>query len=231
LENESHKNSFTPSSDVSHEGPRESSASSSSLLRNLGAFAMRHKRSLSAVCLLVLLAVVFRPLPGSGESLAQETAKAISKAKSVRFELTQTVVVNLADKPLEVNNEGRGFWMSNGARRMEFSQDGKLDQVSIMFRDRMGVDINHRTKSFCALGPRAGQMSPLMKIQQLGSFKGKADQEPGRSFNVERPASRQPKGRLERQHSHREGQSQSAAVVANRRRLSGAVRRPEVQIG
>jgi outer membrane lipoprotein-sorting protein len=179
-ENRSHENESTLLPDVSHEGREgEPFAAAISLFRNPGAFAVRHKRSLSAVCLLVLLAVVFRPLSGSGESLAQETAKAISKAKSVRYEMTQTVVVDLGKKTLEVSNKGRGFWVSNGARREEIFQDGKLDQVSIMFRDRMGVDINHRTRSFRALGPRAGQMSPLMKIQQLGSFKGKADQELG----------------------------------------------------
>lgn len=178
-ENESHRISLTPSLDTSREGPRETSASLSSPVRNLGAIAMRHKRSLSAVCLLFVLSVVFWPLSGSRVSLAQETAKAISNAKSVRFELTQTAVLKLGGKTQEFKMEGRGFWNSSGAQRMELLREGKLDQVSIMFRDRMGVDINHTAKSFRALGPRAGQMSPLMKIQQLGSFKGKADQELG----------------------------------------------------
>lgn len=145
-------------------------------IRKFGAFAMRHKQSLSAVCVLVLLAVVFWPLPGSGEGLAQETARAINKAKSVRFQMTQKATVDVGGKPREMTLKGRGFWRASGDYRMEISRDGQVEQVSIMFLDRLGIDIDHRRKAFRTISSRAGKMSPLMRLQQLGRFQGRADQ-------------------------------------------------------
>lgn len=170
------QNENTSLPDSSSEGPDGAAAPHVSPLRKIGAIAMRHKMTLTVACLVAVLAVVFRPLPGSGESLAQETARAISEAKSLRFRMTQKVKVTLGGKPLDMTMNGRGFWKSGGAQRIEMSQGDKVENVAIMFRDKMGIDINHRAKTFRTTSSRAGQMSPLMKLQKLGSFEGKADQ-------------------------------------------------------
>lgn len=69
-----------------------------------------------------------------------------------------------------------------GVMRMEmFRSAGKEpDEVTIVFPDKAGIQIDHRARSYRTLAPRRGELSPAMLLHELGRYSGDATRKLGR---------------------------------------------------
>ncbi|QDV25427.1 hypothetical protein [Aureliella helgolandensis] len=125
--------------------------------------------SLAASATLVLLAWV--ATSATHTSLAQ-VVENVRKATSYQAD----VRMDAADR----NVTGRIYWRAPMDVRMEFDNRlGEPREIDIFFRNKPGIGISNKTRTYRIHAARSGVSSPIMQLQELPNFEAEAQRRLG----------------------------------------------------
>lgn len=147
------------------------------LRRPIGDLTMFQKLSVATLAAsIALVATLWLVLSADSVSLAEvveNIRQATSYQADVRMETRMEVDGN---KPSIV---GKYYWRAPQDVRMETAMGDGFTRVEIIFRDKAGIEIDPRAKTYRVAAARAGASSPIMKLQNLSDFSQRAQKQLG----------------------------------------------------
>ncbi len=145
----------------------------------LGGLTMRQRITLGGMSVAVAIGLVV--FLGSYLSARPVFAQAVEKIRAANTYSFDSVMQ--PTKPgLGEPTRSKGYWQSPGSMRMEFFRSGgsEPDMVTIVFRDKPGIRIDHQAKFYWTEPPRRGETSRAMWLRELGRYSGEARRKLGR---------------------------------------------------
>lgn len=151
-----------------------------------GELNMKQRFALSGMSVAVLLGLCVLLLNPSSQSVsAMELMRAnLAKAKSYKMKMIQEVsfVRKPGEAPSKSTMTGAWYWKAPGSVRMDMkATDPKsgMNNTNLHPFGKPGIQIDHKTKTFTRSAARRGHMSPIMMLEGLKKYTGKADKELG----------------------------------------------------
>jgi len=136
---------------------------------------------IGAAALIAIVALAWTSNSTRQVSAMERMAENIRRAKSYQAEvLFEVRPPESAAKPQRMSN--RYLWLAPSSYRIEAQESdfmpGGHVTTDILFGDKPGIHIDHTAKSFSRVA-RRGSASPLIELDKLGNYSGKADGELG----------------------------------------------------
>ncbi len=144
--------------------------------RWIGGTTMRQRIALGGTALAATIGIlVIWSVSGTKSLSAMEKMTAgIRQARS--FVLTMHFECDV-DAPEATS--GKFYWLAPGSVRMETYQRGKLEDTLIFPLGKKGLHVDHDKRTYALEAARQGQFPPLMMMENLGKFAGKANRDLG----------------------------------------------------
>ena len=128
----------------------------------------------SAAAAALLIGAFFIWHSADPPSLMAQTAQALRDVKSYKCRATAEFSASDGQKKFD---SMKLYWSAAGSMRFDTFQKGKLTGELLWCKDKPGLDIDHRAKTYNRLGPMKGATSPLLVLNKLAGFAGQADRQ------------------------------------------------------
>lgn len=166
--------------------PLEPTRTRNRISQRIGEITMRQRIALGSVGVVAVLAILLLWLGSIATpvSAMEQMAENIRMAKSfqaITHDLTEATERD--NKKTTWETTGKMYWRAPDAYRTEQKGDGNgpgiNDGISILFKDKPGIEIDRTKKEYRRLPARQGLPLPFTMIDKFGSFRGQAERDLG----------------------------------------------------
>ncbi len=144
--------------------------------RWIGGTTMRQRIAMGGTALVATIGIVLIWSISSTPSLSamDRMAASIREARSVVFTMHIEADIDVKEKI-----SGKFYWLVPGSVRMETYRGEKLEDTMIFPFGERGLHLDHDSQTYRHAAARQGKFPPLMMMENLGKFAGKADRDLG----------------------------------------------------
>lgn len=147
------------------------------IFNSFGKLTMFQKISFAGIAASVALVAMFWLASSTGSVSFAQVVENVRKANSYKAEVRMGDLKDMGQN--QPNATGTYYWRAPLEVRMETHRTHGGDSIEIFFRDKAGIHLDSNTKTYRVTDARAGASSPIMQLQQLSSFKAKAQKQLG----------------------------------------------------